>query len=248
MAVIFANSSNGIIYNCIEHNHPYTEIIFTTHGGSLVSINGENIEVIKGTVLLIPPQMSHYNKSEGGFSDISILVDDVIPELISDKPFLFLDSTNDMAILAEMIYRNYIEKEFNYKAINQKLLDSIYEHLIRLKGTKYIYDFVRKLKDLMTENLGNSAFDISKESKGLGVSFDYMRHCFKEEFNMTPLAYLTELRIRHAKRLLAHNIPYKISEIASMCGYADQYYFSKTFKKLTGVSPKEYRQLKNSHK
>ena len=241
MAVIFSNKSKEMIFGFREHSHPYGEIIVTTQGEGTTIIGEKKFEVKKGSVLLIPPQIKHLHESIHGFSDISIQVDEFNDELASGTPVLFFDNTDALITLADMIYYNYIEKEFNYKAINQKLLDLMYEYLIRIQGTKHTYDFVWKLKDAMTANLSNSAFDISKEAKTLGVSFDYMRHCFKEELQQTPLAYLTGICIRQAKRLLEHNRVCKIAEIANMCGYADQYYFSKMFKKLVGISPKEYR-------
>ena len=80
----------------------------------------------------------------------------------------------------------------------------------------------------------------------MGISFDYMRHCFKEETGETPLEYLTKMRIRQAKRHLRQNKFYSVGEIAYLCGFSDRYYFSKIFKKLTGMSPGEY-QKSNVH-
>lgn len=51
---------------------------------------------------------------------------------------------------------------------------------------------------------------------------------------------ITDLRMELAQKLLAQKeLPVK--EIAGRCGYSDQFYFSRIFKKQTGLSPKEYR-------
>lgn len=58
--------------------------------------------------------------------------------------------------------------------------------------------------------------------------------------NFTP--FLTRLRMEEAKRVLK-NPCLKINEIAASLGYSDARYFSKTFKEVMGITPKEYRAL-----
>jgi two-component system response regulator YesN len=53
--------------------------------------------------------------------------------------------------------------------------------------------------------------------------------------------FLTRVRTEHAKALLQHS-SLKFYEIASKVGYADPNYFSLLFKKVTGMTPKEYRE------
>ena len=60
---------------------------------------------------------------------------------------------------------------------------------------------------------------------------------------MTPLQYITKLRITNAKSLL-ETTSYNVTEIAQTVGYDNPLYFSRQFKKYTGVSPKEYKQKK----
>lgn len=62
----------------------------------------------------------------------------------------------------------------------------------------------------------------------------------KELTGMSFVEYLTMLRINYSIRLLKEDKT--IGEISSLSGYADQYYFSRVFKKKTGFSPTEYRE------
>lgn len=67
-------------------------------------------------------------------------------------------------------------------------------------------------------------------------------HVFKDTIGKTPLEYINEIRISKAKELrLSQN--YTISEISEMVGFPNQNYFSKIFKKMTGVSPKKYSKM-----
>lgn len=64
---------------------------------------------------------------------------------------------------------------------------------------------------------------------------------FKRHVGTTPMEYLTEMRLRRAEALLCRtNDP--ISTIAFACGFESPYYFSNTFKRRTGLSPRHYRQ------
>ncbi|MNO02326.1 HTH-type transcriptional regulator YesS [compost metagenome] len=58
---------------------------------------------------------------------------------------------------------------------------------------------------------------------------------------MNFIDYLIELRIREAKRLLAQNDS-RIYDVAGAAGFKDVKYFSKVFKKITGLTPVEYRE------
>ena len=65
---------------------------------------------------------------------------------------------------------------------------------------------------------------------------------FVKEKGISPLQFLSNTRINFAQKLLLSKDVnnYKIYEIAEMCGFTDQLYFSRVFKKITGVSPKEF--------
>ncbi len=58
---------------------------------------------------------------------------------------------------------------------------------------------------------------------------------------ITYTAYITELRIKKARELLGSN-DLSIDEIASSLGFNDYFYFLKTFKRIVGMMPKQYRQ------
>lgn len=68
---------------------------------------------------------------------------------------------------------------------------------------------------------------------------------FKEATGVPPLHFLTSIRIEKSKELLESS-PYNVSEIAEMVGYDNPLYFSRLFKRKTGVSPLQYR--KHAHK
>ncbi|MBQ3103570.1 MAG: helix-turn-helix transcriptional regulator [Oscillospiraceae bacterium] len=66
------------------------------------------------------------------------------------------------------------------------------------------------------------------------------RTLFKERTGLSPMDYLTALRINHARQLMSQT-ELTMREIADMVGYEDQLYFSRIFKKRTGFTPSAYR-------
>ena len=68
----------------------------------------------------------------------------------------------------------------------------------------------------------------------------YLARLFKEQVGMTLTAYVQQVRITHAKRMLRFT-GRRIEEIGLECGIGDLNYFSRVFKKLEGVSPSEFR-------
>lgn len=74
----------------------------------------------------------------------------------------------------------------------------------------------------------------------IGITPGYLSTLFSKNMDCGFTDYLNQVRIHHACAYLKQN-SLKTYEIAFKVGFRDEKYFSKVFKKLTGVSPKEYR-------
>ena len=86
-------------------------------------------------------------------------------------------------------------------------------------------------------------FDITALICSVGYTEDYVRSKFLQITGMTPVKYLTSVRMNNAKLMLGvFGKDTSVQEIAVRCGYFDAAYFSRCFKKLFGISPKQYRE------
>lgn len=70
----------------------------------------------------------------------------------------------------------------------------------------------------------------------------YLARLFKEQYGVSVNSYLTQVRITRAKQMLRFTNK-AVSVIAAECGLEDANYFSRVFKKVEGVTPKQYREL-----
>ena len=98
---------------------------------------------------------------------------------------------------------------------------------------------IDKALQLVFENL-NHNYSVKEISAFLNVSESYFMHLFKQKVGVSFIKYSTKIKISRAKELLSYS-NLTINEIAYSLGYDDALYFSKIFKKLVGVSPKQFK-------
>ena len=85
----------------------------------------------------------------------------------------------------------------------------------------------------------NKLISIAELAKMCGISPEYFRRIFRAYYGISPLKYINNLKISRAKELIKSGM-YSVTEAALQSGYTDMSYFSREFKKETGISPKDY--------
>lgn len=140
-------------------------------------------------------------------------------ELITSQPVF-------MSLIKEMV-RKYclLVKNHSLKG---------YSMLVRKVITTIIYDLTADLSLKTQANL-------------LNVNPSYLSTLFKKETGQTLTEFVNGKRIEHAI-LLLNSTDMQIQVVAQYCGIPDVNYFTKTFKKIVGKTPKEYRETITNHK
>lgn len=97
------------------------------------------------------------------------------------------------------------------------------------------------LKDYLLQNF-NKDINFNLIANNMNYSPSYLTKIFYQYYECSPSKYLISLRIQKAQHILSHNPDLSIRQVGESVGYEDQGYFSRIFKKQTGLSPLEYRE------
>ena len=100
--------------------------------------------------------------------------------------------------------------------------------------------FLERLLFIVESNISNSEFTVDELSSEMAMGRTNFYTKIKELLGVTPVDFIRETRIKRAMQLLETG-QMSITEVAYACGFSDPKFFSKTFKKLTCVSPNEYK-------
>ncbi len=100
-------------------------------------------------------------------------------------------------------------------------------------------DIVYKVMEYVKRNYA-SKISLDDVSKHVYLSRSYLSSVFKEETGYSLFNYINRVRVEKSKLYLLDNT-ISLVDVAALCGFEDQSYFTKVFKKATGISPKKYR-------
>lgn len=256
-----------------EHYHEdFSELVIILNGSSDHIVNGERYKITEGNIFVISQSVSHgfidpdkmvlcnimfkpekvfsntYDiKSLAGFQALFVIE----PQYYENYGFcsqlnLHPEEFSTIKRLIDLIYDVYTKKQEGWR---DAVFSGFYglciacSRFYQTERAKNKNDFF-KLADVAAyiENHFSSQITIEKLSEISGYSQRQFLRVFKSAFSETPNNYITKLRIRKAKKLLESSDS-SIGEIALECGYYDQNYFSRIFRKYNGVTPSVYQAM-----
>ncbi len=245
------------------HYHPYYEFYYLLSGTRRIFINDTIYSVKKGDLIIIPKGELHRTTYIGGetherivmvFSDA--FIDPLINTLNPDTVKKFFD-VRQISIPPNR--RDYVEELFEkiireHNGVDQysdsMLTVYVYELILFVFrcnenaktaypagdiGDYIISDAARFISGNFTQN-----FSLAQLAAKYNMSPSYFSRKFKLCTGFGYKEYLITVRTIEACRLLL-NTDMSITEIAEKCGFEDSNYFGDCFKKIKGISPREYR-------
>ena len=136
--------------------------------------------------------------------------------------------------------------DYLLKPIDQDKLHTVLERIFgdgseasgnvqELVAPSTIRKIMDEIKERYTENI-----TLTGLAEKYSISVGYLSELLKEHLQLSFSEYISSKRIQKAKELLADD-SLSIEQIAEQTGYNDYFYFTKVFKKNTGISPSKYR-------
>lgn len=221
------------------HKHNNYEIMYYLQGDGHLRTQKKDFCFSPGNIIIVPPETEHGSTSEHGFKNISVSGD--FENLLHFEEVVTLSDNmqNEGRSLVTMIYNN---RHKNNEFISK--LCSVYIHFILqyIDVSDNIGKSVNKIMCEITNNFYDSNINLRQLLQKSGYAEDYIRAHFKKITGKTPNSYLTDLRIRHAVFLIdIYANMLSLQQISEQCGYTDYIYFSKKFKSIKGISPRDYK-------
>ncbi|NOU79006.1 response regulator [Paenibacillus sp. LMG 31459] len=189
------------------------------------------------------------------------LVADAASALELDEDLLVNDAKNIFSDLLLTLFKFADQKKVTLAELREDreyLWNVLFQFNTLHEMTAYTEDkltvFFNKLRDkpsggsitssiqkCVHANYKKTELSIKMIADQLFLTPNYLSLQFKKETGITINQYITDYRIAKAKELLADR-QYKLYEIAAHVGIQDANYFAKTFKKVTGMTPSEYKE------
>ena len=98
---------------------------------------------------------------------------------------------------------------------------------------------VSRVIALTAEHFTSPTLSLSSISDEIGYHEKYVSSRFKKEMGISFVQYLRNIRIDHSVFLMEQGVV-SVKNVALLSGFSDSLYFSKVFKEIKGVSPKDY--------
>lgn len=219
------------------------QLICVLSGNFEASYQGKTHRMTQGFVLYPPHEPQQYSDTPDTSRIWMHFTGHQIQEILQDAK---LECGVYPVILSPIIQRLLLELVAEYHQTKDvSHTKGLFLHILYLLGElqNNVGTTSDEVDDAITYIIShfNCKLQIDELAEFCNLSSSHFMHLFKEQTGTSPLAYQQTLRIKQAKSYLVTS-SMSINEIAEQIGYSDPLYFSRVFKKITGLSPKDYRQ------
>lgn len=236
-----------------EHKHTWayetknrtcTSIVLFYKGTVDYKDKETSFKILPNSVVWLPKGSSYTITSVGdedvGFIALTFLVDG------GELPFRMLripQNNKDIASMFDDALGLSLSRDIAYNlAIKGRIYEILFA-LLRLHaldpGMQSVgYEGIFKSVSYIHKHL-DEKISLARLAQLSGYSQSYYRRRFQAEYGMSPIYYINLQRVEKAKKLLLGGF-YTKSEVASLCGFENQQFFTKVFKKYAGKTPSEF--------
>jgi len=249
------------------HRHDFFEVLYLTQGSGMHIIDNNEYKIEPPCVFFLSPGQAHkleLSKDIAGFIYLFTaefyLIDKSNKNKLLEFPFFFnlkqenppLKLTSDDEILfMTSLFKKGCQEMNTTDVVGHELANSILDLILNVCNKSYPKELraiekgkghlmVKRFRELIEEKYQENA-TVKEYAQVLNVTENHLTQTVKELTGKTSKELIIDKQVLEIKRLLKHS-ELTISEICHQLNFKDQSYFSKFFKKVTGLSPNSYRE------
>ena len=262
-------------WNFKDISSPFTRIYYVTEGTATVTISNHTHTLSPGNMYIIPAFTRHTDACDSHFCHYYVHIYEEVGsgETLIDKydfPFeipgmpldltLFkalCDHNSSMALKASdpRIYDNKTsliecvrlnrERPVWDRLESMGIIYQLLGRFVKEASPKYIATDPRIKEAISRINDSEESLRIDELAKSVFMTTDYFIRLFKKEIGCTPAQFLIERKMMQAMLMLASE-SLRIKEVAYSLGYDNISYFTRLFRRHTGMTPRLYRESFNT--
>lgn len=227
-------------------------LLISTQTPAIFYVNNEYRQYPPNCVVLYKPnQKIYYRACENQYindwirfdTDEAFITNSPLP---TGVPFVIQDSSYCHMIFKLLVTEHILNSSFKASSINF-LLRLLFNKLLESFDYRDLNELDKKLYKLKQEiyQHPNKEWNIKDMSATLNVSVGYLENIYKRNFGVTCIEDVINSRVNLAKEYLSYK-QYSINDIIAFCGYNNVEHFYRQFKKITGMTPNQFRTINNS--
>jgi AraC-like DNA-binding protein len=248
------------------HRHDFFEVLYLSKGTGFHIIDGNRYEIKPPCVFFMSPGQAHKIEFSGDivgyifiFTAEFYLINQSNQNRLIELPFFFtirqdnkpliLNSEADVSFI-ENLFKRGIKEVKNKEKFSIDLLRSVLDLILTSCAVLYKSDenqltkgrghiVVKRFFQLVEENYKNN-LSVNEYADKMAITPNHLTQTVNQLTGKTSSQIIRSKQLLEIKRLLVHT-NLSVTEIAHRLNFADQSYFTKFFKRETGISPLQYR-------
>ncbi|MBR6121226.1 MAG: helix-turn-helix domain-containing protein [Prevotella sp.] len=258
-------------WNWQDVSSPFIRVFYVTEGEALLHLPGQDVTLRPHHLYIIPAYTVHSYECHGPFShyylhtfegfrnemnlqEVCELPTEVEGDEITEILFEYLCNQQPDAQLPQSDPRSYDtsaqtsdyvaryrDMELWEKMELRGAMLMIMSHFIR-QAQPRVWTHNKRMKRVLEHIHSHISDNVGVEelAEVASVSKPYFIKLFKQEFGASPVQYINNKKVERAQ-LLLFTSDKAVKEVAYTLGFSDQNYFIRLFRKVTGITPQEYR-------
>jgi AraC-like DNA-binding protein len=228
-----------------RHSHTFSQILCYFSGRGRIVTSGREQETGPGSVAFLPPHCEHSFRETTGRRPLCLVLDLDWRGAVKHGPSLSrlsqAESTEirrELAEITRLADPTLASSRLFVAGVVLRILDTLLRGLDLLPArTRETPAFVRQF-DRELQKAGEPLPAITEIAARMGYQTDYLNRIFKKATGQTLREYRDSRVIEKAQRLLRENR--RVKEVCETLEFLDQNYFSRWFRKYTGVQPRTW--------